>query len=69
MLDYDVTLVEYQAGRCGPLPEWAKYAMAAKWFGVAPWALAAHEDGEFWKEAGLLLRGIEADAQDKGRKK
>ena len=63
-----MTLVEYEAGRCGPLPEWAKYALAAKWWSAKPWELIEHDDGEFWKEAGLLLRGIEADANRKGSK-
>lgn len=68
MLDYDIAAVDYEKGMIEPLPDWAKFALSAKWYGVAPWELAAHEDADFWNEVGILMRGIEADANRRASK-
>lgn len=64
-----MTVVEHEAGRCGPLPEWAGYVLAAKWYGVAPWELLASDDAAFWREAAMLFRSIESEQHERERKK
>lgn len=70
MLDSDIAAVDYQAGLIDPPPAWLGYVLAAKWYGTGPWELLAQgEDAEFWKEAGMLMRQMEAEANERARKK
>jgi hypothetical protein len=61
-------VVEHEAGRCGPLPAWARAMIAAKQHGAPAWELLRQPDWEFWVEAGLLLRSIESEASERARK-
>lgn len=62
-------MVEHEAGRCGPLPVWVRTALAAKQFDATPWDVLAQDDWQFWVEAGMLLRSIESEANERARKK
>lgn len=68
MLENEVASVEFQAGRIGPPPGWLSYVLAAKWFEAAPWDLLAQEDAETWKEIGMLMREMDAEAHRKASK-
>lgn len=60
--------MDYEAGRCGPLPEWARAMIAAEQHGAPVWELLQQPDWEFWVEAGLLMRGIDHEATERAQK-
>lgn len=62
-------MVDHDLGHIGPPPQWVKIILAAKWYGVAPWELMAQEDDGFWTEAGMLMRTIDAESQERARKR
>lgn len=69
MVNNDLAVVDHQDGRIGPRPEWVRVALAAKWWGATPWALMRQPDWQFWTEAGLLMKSLEAEAHENARKK
>jgi hypothetical protein len=49
--------VDHAEGLIDPPPAWVRVMLAAKWMGVAPWRLIAHD--EIWTDWALLLRELE----------